>query len=108
MLLRGEDYAFVRPSLVREKLQRLELLPGAERHRGARTGVFAERTQHRLEKELAAHLEAAYERLVKDWIPSGARPTNSSALRHPRGETIFVKTFDDECGIVAAEADRVR
>ncbi len=82
MLLRGEDYAFVRPSLVREKLRRLELLLGAERHRGERTGVFAERTQHRLEKELAAQAEAAYERLVKDWIPSkaGAGAANGARI----------------------------
>lgn len=66
MLVRGEDHAFVRPPLVREKLRQLELLFGAERHRGTRTGVFAARVQHRLEKELAAHAEAACERLVKD------------------------------------------
>jgi hypothetical protein len=70
VLVRGEDYAFVRPSLVREKLRRLELLLRVERHRGERTGVFAERTQHRLERELAAQAETAYERLVRDWAPS--------------------------------------
>jgi hypothetical protein len=58
-----------RPSLVREKVRRLELLCGAERHRGKRTGVFAERAQHHLEKELATQAEIAYQRLVKDWAP---------------------------------------
>jgi transposase len=84
MLVRGEDYAFVRPSLVREKLRRLELLLGAERHRGARTGVFAERVQHRLEKELAAQAEAAYERLVKDWVPSKTGAGAASGARISR------------------------
>jgi transposase len=70
MLGRDEEYAFVRPSLVREKLRRLELLTGAERHRGKRSGVFATRTQHRLEKELASRAEVAYQRLVQDWSPS--------------------------------------
>jgi transposase len=36
MLTRGEDYAFVRPSLVREKLRRLELMLGADRQQGKR------------------------------------------------------------------------
>lgn len=70
MLVRDEEYAFARPSLVREKLRRLELLTGAERHRGKRTGVFATRAQHRLEKELADQAEIAYQRLVKDWVPT--------------------------------------
>jgi transposase len=70
MLARSEEYAFARPSLVREKLRRLELLTGAERKRGQRTGIFATRTQHRLEQELAAQAEVAYRRLVADWVPS--------------------------------------
>jgi len=70
MLARDEEYAFARPSLVREKLRRLELLAGAERHPGKRTGVFAQRAQHHLEKELAAQAEVAYQRLVKDWVPT--------------------------------------
>lgn len=70
MLVRDEEYAFARPSLVREKIRRLELLIGAERHRGQRTGAFARRAQHHLEKELAAQAEIAYERLVKDWTPA--------------------------------------
>ena len=37
MLTRSEDYAFARPSLVREKLRRAELLVGAERRQGRAT-----------------------------------------------------------------------
>src|SRR5207247_8575297 len=39
MLSRVEDYAFTRPSLVREKLRRLELMTGAERRKGKRNPV---------------------------------------------------------------------
>jgi hypothetical protein len=41
MLIRGEDYAFARPSLTREKIRKLELAIGAERQKGKRIGVFA-------------------------------------------------------------------
>ena len=52
MLSRGEDYAFTRPSLVREKIRRAELLTGADRRQGHRNPVrvFATREQHRLER----------------------------------------------------------
>jgi transposase len=85
MLSRGEDYAFARPSLVREKLRRLELMTGAERRKGKRNPVraFATREKHRLDKELAAQAERAYRRLVQDWQPliskgTGAAPGRAS------------------------------
>ena len=85
MLSKDEDYAFARPSLVREKLRRAELLAGAERQQGKRNPVrvFATGAQHRLEKELAAQAEIAYRRLVKDWRPAikkgaGATPGRAS------------------------------
>jgi transposase len=84
MLNRGEDYAFARPSLVREKLRRLELMTGAERRKGKRNPirVFATREQHRLDKELALQAERAYRRLVQDWQPAtkgaGAAPGRAS------------------------------
>jgi transposase len=82
MLARDEEYAFTRPSLVRQKLRRLELLTGAERHPGKRTGVFATRAQHLLEQELAARAEVAYQRLVKDWAPHqrGAGAANGARI----------------------------
>jgi transposase len=82
MLTRGEDYAFARPSLTREKLRRLELMNGAEPQKGKRIGVFATKEQHRLDKELAAQAEIAYRRLVQDWQPAikgaGAAPGRAS------------------------------
>ena len=82
MLSRGEDYAFARPSLTREKLRRLELMTGAEHQKGKRIGVFASKEQHRLDTELAAQAELAYRRLVQDWQPTskgtGAAPGRAS------------------------------
>jgi transposase len=85
MLSRGEDYAFVRPSLVREKIRKLELMTGAERRKGKRNPVrvFATPAQHRLEKQLAAQAEVAYRRLIQDWQPAinkgaGAAPGRAS------------------------------
>ena len=89
MLSRGEDYAFARPSLTREKIRRLELATGAERQKGKRIGVWVTKEQHRLDKDLAAQAELAYRRLVKDWQPAikgaGAAPGRAS-LRPSSGQ----------------------
>jgi transposase len=71
MLRRGEDYAFARPSLTRQKLRRLELLTGVERQQGRRNleRVFAPPAQHEAERQLAAQAEVAYLRLMSDWHP---------------------------------------
>jgi transposase len=88
LLSRGEDYAFTRPSLVREKIRRAELLAGAQRRQGHRNPVrvFATPEQHRLEKQLAAQAETAYQRLVQDWQPAinkGAGATSGRASSRP-------------------------
>jgi transposase len=85
MLSRGEDYAFARPSLTREKLRRLELMTGAKHQKGKRIGVFASKEQHQLDKELAAQAELAYRRLVQDWQPTikGAGAAPGRASRRP-------------------------
>ena len=88
MLSRGEDYSFARPSLVREKLRRLELMTGAEPRKGKRNPVrvFATREQHQLDIQLAAQAELAYRRLVQDWQPAinkGAGAAPGRASRRP-------------------------
>jgi transposase len=90
MLRRGEDYAFARPSLQREKLRRFELMLGAERQQGKRLTTvgrtFATVDQRRLEKDLAAQSESAYRRLVADWQPvnkAGAGATPGRASQRP-------------------------
>jgi transposase len=70
MLSRGEDYAFARPSLTREKIRKLELATGAQRQKGKRIGVWGTKEQHQLDKQLAAQAELAYRRLVQDWQPT--------------------------------------
>jgi transposase len=90
MLSRGEDYAFTRPSLVREKARKLELAVGAKRRKGKRNPVrvFATPEQHRLEKQLAAQAETAYQRLVQDWQRAikgaGAAPGRASSSQPKR------------------------
>lgn len=73
LLSDDEEYAFARPSLVREKLRRLELLVGAERRTGQRgtVRIFGSREQHRLEQQLAVQAESSYRRLVAAWQPNG-------------------------------------
>jgi transposase len=87
MLSRGEDYAFARPSLVREKLRKLELLVGAERRKGKRNPVrvFATKEQHQLEKDLARQAEVAYRRLVQDWQPAMKKGAGAAPGRATRG-----------------------
>ena len=84
MLSKREDYAFTRPSLVREKIRRLELLTGTGRKRGEKgaTPTYASRQQRSLELDLARQAERAYDRLVRDWQPAmkgaGAAPGRAS------------------------------
>jgi transposase len=85
MLSRGEDYAFARPSLTREKLRRLELITGAQRQKGKRIGAFATKAQHHLDKELAAQAELAYRRLVQDWQPAISKGAGAAPGRASRG-----------------------
>lgn len=75
VLTREEDYAFGRPSLVREKIRRLELAAGAPNRNGYRNPVrvFATPEQRRLEREVAAQAEKAYRRFVRDFRATGKR-----------------------------------
>jgi transposase len=69
-LLNGdEDYAYGRPSLIREKIRRLELAAGAPHRNGYRNPVrvFATSEQRRLEQEIGAQAEKAYRRFVNDF-----------------------------------------
>ena len=72
LLSRGEEYAFVRPALYREKLRRLELLLGAPRRQGqSLTGhQHLKIHQREAERAAAAQAEQAYLRTVADWQAS--------------------------------------
>ena len=78
LLSTSEDYAYGRPSLTAKKLRRLELLLGAQPRRGRTPGVPADYGRKALrdqERQLTAHAEQAYRRLVADWSASGPKKT---------------------------------
>ncbi len=68
LLIKGEDYAFARPSRVRAKLRRVELQAGAPplrtRHGGQRVSTDA--AERDAERELTERAEVAYQRLIAD------------------------------------------
>lgn len=68
LLARGEDYAFARPAMTRNKIRRLELLAGAPAQKG-RHGIAGGKSKavFEAERELSRQAEAAYRRLVNDW-----------------------------------------
>ena len=86
LLSREEEYAFTRPSLVREKVRALQPLIGTGPARGNPGGspIWATRRQRNLEQlDLVRQAERAYARLVKDWQPAikkgaGAAPGRAS------------------------------
>ena len=89
LLTREEDYAFARPSLVRQKVRLLELAAGDVRRIGYRNPVrvFATPAQHRLEREVGAQAEKAYRRFVKDFLTTGnkgAGPITGARISVPR------------------------
>jgi transposase len=66
LLTTGEEYAFGRPSLTAEKIRRIELLAGAPRVRGKRSGgrVYASSEQRSREQKIAAQAEVAYRQFI--------------------------------------------
>ena len=86
LLSRGEDYAHLRPALLRRKLRRLELRAGAPPRRGKRSGgaIWETPSRDAGEKALALQAELSYRRLVADWQASrpkggaGAPPGRAS------------------------------
>jgi transposase len=72
LLSRGEDYAFARPAMTRNKIRKLELLAGAPPQKG-RHGIAGNKSQavFDAERELSRQAEVAYRRLISDWQASG-------------------------------------
>lgn len=75
LLTREQDYAFARPTLVRQKLRRLERAAGAPSQQGRRgaTRTWASPQLRAAERALALQAELAYRRLVADWKASNKR-----------------------------------
>jgi transposase len=67
LLTKGEDYAFARPSLVANKIRKLELLGGAPQARGVRRTGYRNAEVSSAERAIASQAEASYARMVADW-----------------------------------------
>jgi transposase len=82
LLSSGEDYAFARPAMTRNKIRRLELLAGAPPQKG-RQGIAGNKSKALFdaERELSRQAEAAYRRLVSDWNATGAAKAGAGATR---------------------------
>ena len=106
LLSRGEDYAFMRPALYREKIRRLELMLGAPRHQAAAAPAARCSSPDSAEprRALVAQHEAAYRRLVADWQASrpatkaGAGATPGRASQRPsKGKAARQATSPEVC-----------
>ena len=84
LLSRGEDYAYARPAMTRNKIRRLELLAGAPPQKG-RKGIGGNKSKARFEaeRELSRQAELAYRRLVSDWQATGAGKRKTGADATP-------------------------
>ena len=79
LIIKGEDYAFARPSLVAHKRRSLELAAGAESRRGPVAGPSRDYHIKELrdaEKTLVEQEERAYEVLVAHWQPQKPEPAS--------------------------------
>ena len=73
LVVKGEDYAFQRPSLTEKKLRALELRAGMPSRRGqkGKAAAYSLNEVRRRERELAEQAEQAYRQLVADWQAKG-------------------------------------
>jgi transposase len=76
-IIKGEDYAFARPSLVAQKQRALELRAGLPARRGQRgpAAAYNSKSVRRRERELAEQAETAYRTLVARWQPAPTAAT---------------------------------
>lgn len=69
LIVKGEDYAYGRPSLLTQKLRKLELRAGMPSRRGQRgsTHAYNLKEVRARERALSEQGEIAYKQLVADW-----------------------------------------
>jgi transposase len=69
LLIREQDYAYTLPTPLAKKSRTIELKAGHERRRGGNgQPVAINREQRRvIERQIAEHAQAAYERTIDDW-----------------------------------------
>jgi transposase len=91
LIIKGEDYAFARPSLTEQKLRKLELRAGMPSRRGqkGKASAYSLKEVRRRERELGEQGERAYRQLVADWQAkapakrSGVAAANGTRLNRP-------------------------
>jgi len=88
MLTRGEDYAFARPAMTRNKIRRLELLAGAPSQKG-RKGIAGGKSARvfSAERELSRQAEQAYRRMISDWRASRPKEAGAGATQGRASQT---------------------
>src|ERR687897_899181 len=71
LVVKGEDYAFARPSLTDKKLRALQLRAGMPPRRGQKgtAAAYSLKEIRRRERALTEQAEVAYRQLVADWQP---------------------------------------
>ncbi len=79
LIIKGEDYAYGRPSLLAQKLRKLELRAGMPSRRGQRgsTHAYNLKEVRARERALSEQGEIAYQQLVADW--QAKRPARAGA-----------------------------
>jgi transposase len=91
LIIKGEDYAFARPSLTEQKLRKLELRAGMPSRRGqkGKASAYSLKEVRRRERELGEQGERVYRQLIADWQAkapanrSGAAAANGTRLNRP-------------------------
>jgi transposase len=81
LMIKGEDYAFVMPSLVAHKQRKLELRAGLPPARGRKgtAAPYSLKQVRAAERDLATQSELAYRTMVANWRPTA--PTRKTPTR---------------------------
>jgi transposase len=81
LTIKDEDYAYGRPSLLAQKLRRLELRAGMPARRGqkGKASGYSLREVRDRERALSEQGETAYRKLVADWQASGRKRAGAGA-----------------------------
>lgn len=113
MLTDERDYDFARPSLVAQKLRRLELRTGAPRRRkGQAPAIWPGPEQRTAERAVTEQAERAYQRLVADWRSTGSKSagaTTGARISAPKARSRAAGTSPDPAlrsGVTRTRADR--
>jgi hypothetical protein len=86
LIVKGEEYAYGRPSLLAQKLRKLELRAGMPSRRGQRgaTHAYNLKKVRARERALSEQGEMAYRKLVADWQAKAPAKTGAGAATGER------------------------